>query len=118
MTPDDLDRILASEESLIPSSGFAASVMEQVHAAATAPPPLPFPWRRFLLGLFSVSALAGLCGWLVPQSVSGESGAWVSSVLAALASPRMPVVLSEAATALGVAYALVRLTVLATGGRR
>jgi hypothetical protein len=107
MTPDDLGRILATEEPLIPSSGFAASVMEQVREAASAPPPLPFPWRRFLFGLFSVSALAGLCGWLVSQPV-----------LAALASPRMPMVLSEAATAFGVAYALMRLTVLATGGRR
>ena len=47
MTPEDLDRILASEEPLVPSSGFAAAVMEQVHAAASAPPPLPFPWRRY-----------------------------------------------------------------------
>ncbi|HSS50049.1 MAG TPA: hypothetical protein VLX28_14020, partial [Thermoanaerobaculia bacterium] len=63
MIPDDLDRILASEEPLLPSSGFAASVMEQVRETAAAPPPLPFPWLRFLLGLAAVSALAALSSW-------------------------------------------------------
>lgn len=48
---DELDRILASEEPLVPSSRFAERVMEAVHDAAAAPPPLPFPWRRFGLGL-------------------------------------------------------------------
>ena len=45
MTPEDLERVLADEPDIVPSSGFVASVMEAVTAEATAPP-LPFPWTR------------------------------------------------------------------------
>jgi hypothetical protein len=31
MTADDLDRILASEEPLVPSSGFLAATMDRLH---------------------------------------------------------------------------------------
>lgn len=56
---DELDRILSTEEPLIPSSGFTARVMEAVHDAAGQPPPLPFPWGRFLAGvLASLTSLA------------------------------------------------------------
>ena len=63
--PDDavdrlLDAHLASSEDLAPSSGFAASVMESIHAQATEPPPIAFPWRRVLPG-----GIAALCGLLV-----------------------------------------------------
>ena len=68
MTADDLDRILASEEPLVPSSGFAAATMERVRESAAAPPPLPFPWRRFLLGLLVTLALSGLGGWTAAGS--------------------------------------------------
>lgn len=54
----NLDRILASEEELAPSSGFAASVMDRVLQEATAPQPIPFPWKRALPGM--ILALAGL----------------------------------------------------------
>jgi len=62
-TPDNLDRILSAEQPLQPSSGFAASVMEQIRHEATAPAPIPFPWRRFL----PVFLLAGvvLAGCLI-----------------------------------------------------
>lgn len=58
---DDLDRMLSSDETLTPSSGFATRVMEAVHDAAVEPPPLPFPWWRFAAGLCAciVSAAAG-----------------------------------------------------------
>ena len=36
----EIDRILAAEEPLIPSSGFLASVMESIREEATAPPSL------------------------------------------------------------------------------
>lgn len=49
MSHDDLDRILSrEEEEILPSSGFAASVMDAVRREANAPPPIPFPWRRAL----------------------------------------------------------------------
>ena len=45
MRPEDLERVLFSEDDIVPSSGFVASVMETVIEDATAPP-LTFPWRR------------------------------------------------------------------------
>ena len=55
---ENLDRILASEEELAPSSGFAASVMDRLRQEAAAPEPIPFPWKRALPGM--TIALAGL----------------------------------------------------------
>ncbi len=60
MQPTRLDRILASEEPLVPSSGFLAAVMERVQEEAGAPPPIPFPWKRALPGFVLV---AGVFGW-------------------------------------------------------
>jgi hypothetical protein len=51
MRREDIDRILAGEDTIVPSSGFAASVMEVVTREASAPPPIPFPWKRALPGL-------------------------------------------------------------------
>jgi hypothetical protein len=56
-TSDDVDRILAEEEEVVPSSAFTASVMEAVRRAAPTPAPIPFPWKRALPGL-AVGALA------------------------------------------------------------
>jgi hypothetical protein len=55
-----LDRILAEETPLVPSSGFLASVMERVHEEAAAPPPIPFPWKRAIPGIVFA---AGVLGW-------------------------------------------------------
>lgn len=57
---DPLDRILADDEELMPSSGFLASVMERVQEEAQAPAPIPFPWRRAIPGIVLV---AGVFGW-------------------------------------------------------
>jgi len=54
---DDMNRILSREDEILPSSGFAASVMDAVRREAAAPPPIPFPWKRALPGLV-VAALA------------------------------------------------------------
>lgn|SRR5215471_241200 len=56
---DDLDRIL-SETEILPSSGFAAAVMEVVRREAEAPPPIPFPWKRALPGLVVAGAVLGV----------------------------------------------------------
>ena len=64
MKQDELDRALANlsnEDAILPSSGFAASVMDAVRREALAPPPLPFPWKRalpcFAACVFGVVAL-------------------------------------------------------------
>ena len=54
-----IDRILATEEALIPSSGFLASVMERVREEAAAPAPIPFPWKRALPGMVVVAGVLG-----------------------------------------------------------
>lgn len=57
---DEFDRIM-SEEEILPSSGFAASVMEAVRREAAAPPPIPFPWKRALPGaMFAAATLVGI----------------------------------------------------------
>ena len=58
MTPDDLDRILSSEDPLEVSSGFAMSVMDAVRRQASEPPRLAFPWVRFAMGLVACSVMA------------------------------------------------------------
>jgi hypothetical protein len=48
---DEIDRVLSRGDELLPSSGFATSVMEAVRREAAAPPAIPFPWKRALPGL-------------------------------------------------------------------
>ena len=61
MTNDDIDLVLSSEDTIVPSSGFAASVMDTLRREVEAPPPIPFPWKRALPGLVScVGALVTL----------------------------------------------------------
>jgi hypothetical protein len=54
-----LDAMLASEEALVPSSGFLAAVMERVDEVARMPEPIPFPWKRALPGFVLATAAAG-----------------------------------------------------------
>ena len=60
MTNERIDEILGTEPELVPSSGFAASVMERVREEAAAPPPIPFPWKRAVPGMV---VAAGVFGW-------------------------------------------------------
>ena len=82
MTMDDkeLDRILSSEEHLVPSSGFALSVMEAVRDAGAQPRQARFPWWRLAAG---VAACVG-CGASFAALVHGLDPA-VASRLAAVA---------------------------------
>jgi hypothetical protein len=50
---DEMNRILSRENEILPSSGFAVSVMDAVRREAVAPPPIPFPWKRALPGLLA-----------------------------------------------------------------
>ena len=43
---DHIDRLLAREDEIVPSSGFTASVMEAVQREASIPAAIPFPWKR------------------------------------------------------------------------
>jgi hypothetical protein len=58
---DEINRILSREDEILPSSGFAVSVMDAVRREVATPPPIPFPWKRALPGL----VVAGLALALV-----------------------------------------------------
>ena len=60
MMNERIDEILGTEQELIPSSGFLASVMERVREEAAAPAPIPFPWKRAVPGMV---VAAGVLGW-------------------------------------------------------
>lgn len=52
MTPEEIDRVLASDAARVRASPrFAAAVMAAVRREAKAPPPLPFPWTRAAPGI-------------------------------------------------------------------
>ena len=58
--PGNLDRILLEEDLLVPSSGFAESVMAAIQERAAEPAPIPFPWKL---------ALPGIAGFLMGIAV-------------------------------------------------
>ena len=85
---NDMDRLLSSEPDLLPSSGFAASVMSAVRDTAEVPP-LPFPWARFATGLALCVLVAGVVLLFLLRAPAAESrdAATMSNVRAiALAS--------------------------------
>jgi len=42
----EISHILAAEDELLPTSGFASEVMERVRQEAAQPAPIPFPWMK------------------------------------------------------------------------
>ena len=54
------ESILASEEPIVPSSGFLAAVMERVIEESAMPAPIPFPWKRAVPGFVLI---AGVFAW-------------------------------------------------------
>jgi hypothetical protein len=73
--PGTLDQILASEEAIVPSSGFALSVMDAIRSESTEPAPIPFPWPRLLPGAVIALALLVWISW----SIVGELATWLHS---------------------------------------
>jgi hypothetical protein len=63
MNDDEIESILAGGDEILPSSGFAASVMEAVHQEVITPPPLAFPWRRAAPGMVALLAAFGMAIW-------------------------------------------------------
>jgi FtsH-binding integral membrane protein len=90
MTRDELDRILSAEDQIVPSYGFAASVMDAVRREAATPPPIPFPWKHALPGLvLGIAALAGLLvagfRWRTPEAAAAAPSTFsLTQLLAAV----------------------------------
>lgn len=70
---DNLDRVLLNQETLLPSSGFAASVMEAVQNEASEPQPIPFPWKRALPGMAAIILAIVIVCRLAASAVQGIS---------------------------------------------
>ena len=97
-----IDRILAAEEELIPSSGFLAATMERVREEAAMPKPIPFPWLRALPGIVLAVSVLGWCGFEMMRA--GLSSARETSFV----QPHWPAVNAHALEPVGwVAVALV-----------
>ena len=68
----EIGDILATEEELMPTSGFQASVMDRVRQEAALPAPTPFPWMKAILIILVAS---GAVSWgaveLVHQGLPG-----------------------------------------------
>ena len=78
---NELERILADEEELQPMTGFSTRVMRAVREEASSPPPIAFPWTRFLPGfLLNLGLLFSAAVWMVLEAGS---------------SPRAPVIPAE-----------------------
>lgn len=75
MDHDEMDRILADEDALIPSLGFVASVMERVQTEAAAPPPIPFPWKRALPGIVVAATVLVWAAVEMARAVRSAGGA-------------------------------------------
>jgi hypothetical protein len=84
MAQSNIDRILATEEELVPTFGFLASVMERVQEEAAAPQPIPFPWKRAVPGVLGVT---GLLGWGANQLI--RQGLPVAEAIS-LVPPHLP----------------------------
>ena len=79
MKDHELDRILSAEQDIVPSANFARNVMDKVRMEASAPPPIPFPWKRALPGgILCVLAVVAVLVTAVlrpgPQRVPEVSG--------------------------------------------
>jgi hypothetical protein len=78
MSDGDVNRILSRRDEILPSSGFVNSVMEAVHQEASAPPPIPFPWKRavpfVILGVAALALLVAVAVILVSHGSGGTGG--------------------------------------------
>jgi hypothetical protein len=71
----EINRILSQEDEILPSSGFAASVMDAVRREAVALPPIPFPWKRAMPGLVAGGVALALLVAAVVVAFSQFGGA-------------------------------------------
>ncbi|HXB57045.1 MAG TPA: hypothetical protein VN461_19940 [Vicinamibacteria bacterium] len=102
---EDLDHLLAALDSIEPSSGFAAGVVEALRREQREGPPLPFPWRRLGAGLSAAGALAFVGAILSSRAVVPWNALPASLQALSLAGPT----LAEAAMATLLSFGLYRL---------
>jgi hypothetical protein len=110
---EDIDSVFSREDEIVPSSGFAVSVMDAVRREALAPPPIPFPWKRALPGL-AVGGLALACVLVAGVVADRATALQFSMPVPSVLSPIVPRDLEHAVIwtvlALVVALASVKLS--------
>ena len=97
---DEIDRILAADDPLVPPAGFTARVMTAVREAGAEEPPLPLPWGRFALGLAASVATAVS----IASVLSSPGGS--AALAEVLAVPGVSEALFAAAVSVALAQAL------------
>jgi len=117
MNDRELDRILSDEADLVPSSGFASGIMDVLRNEASAPPPIPFPWKRALPGIAAWAlALAFLIVAVLRRSSESPSPPSIldnlGSTLAAAFRAAQAIGAGWIAAALLLSYVSVKLTLL------
>lgn len=105
MTPEDLDRILSSRDTIQPSSAFTRNVMAAVHRAAEDEQPVPFPWLRFAVGVGASGVMAAAGTVLLTQS--GISAASLPAFVAPVAGIGFELACTAGAIVLTTAIALI-----------
>ena len=120
---DQLDRILQEQDTLLPTSGFAASVMDAIQEQAAAPAPIPFPWKWALPGIAALLAGVVIVCWLAVNTVQNMREDTISetSWLTWLNSSAQPAVMlrtevAPALLALAVSFVCVALCRRLAGG--
>ena len=110
--PDGLDRILL-EDALVPSSGFAASVMQAIEEEALQPAPIPFPWKLALPGLVALLSVIVIAVRLVVSSLHSSATINLDSALVQTIGRQAGTIV----LALAGAFACLLLTQRLVGGR-
>ena len=77
--PSQLDRILLEQDLLLPSSGFAASVMDSIQQQSPTPAPIPFPWKLALPGFAALLAGVIVICKLAIMTIRSMSQTYVTS---------------------------------------
>jgi hypothetical protein len=107
----EINRILSREDEILPSSGFAVSVMDAVRCEAAAPPPIPFPWKRALPGLLVGAVVLALVPVAVVRAIAQLDRATASQFSMFLPSA-MPSVFSGGLESAAICTVLALLTAL------
>ena len=119
MKTEDLDRILSSEEHVIPSAGFVTSVMTRIHQETSIPPQIPFPWRRFSLSAILLSLIAG---WFATTEASGQLqislGQGLTTCFRAFADPDLQTAVLSVSLSLAGSVVLLWITFRLAGAHR
>lgn len=125
MNDPEIDRILSRQDEILPSSGFAASVMEAVRREAAAPPPIAFPWKRALPGIVLAALVLALV-LFVGVAIIAQIGRGTSSLLLATTPSFLPTLVWQVAIrsavgwtalALFAAFVSVKLSIRLAAGR-